>query len=207
LVIYTCFDGIYLRKQGSCPPAMGLHQEQEYVQRHLQELGLAPTWRTYEREKTGTEKAQVLGDAATIVCIFYFGREGEYYGIGTASKAQQLSQRRILKEVLDIPTSQGRRYDLKGGYPAWMEAHTTTPWILESSACTEIKAIILDESIDAITTADISVGGLGDLAQRTSMHVPGWSIYQTLARQFGKDFVHKHPITPLIQKPFYREAI
>ena len=184
-----------------------LHPKQEYVQRHLQQLGIVPTGRTYEQERTGTEKSQVLGDAATIVCVFYFGREGEYYGIASASKAQQLSQRRILKEVLGIPTSQGRRYDLNSGYPAWMEAHTTTPWLLESSAGKEIRAIILDESIDAIATADISVGGFGDLAQRTSMHLPGWSIYQILMQQFGRDFVHKHPITPQIQKDFYREAI
>ncbi len=186
---------------------ISLHPEQGYVQQYLQGLGITPTFWTYQKEKTGTEKAQVLGDRATIVCIFYFGREGEYYGIASASKAQQLSQRKVLKEVLGIPTSQGRRYDLNSGYPAWMEAHTTTPWLLESSAGKEVKAIILDESIDAIAAADISVGGFGDLAQRTSMHLPGWSIYEVLIRKFGEGFVHKHPITPPTQKDFYREAI
>ncbi|MBI2572867.1 hypothetical protein HYV86_03335 [Candidatus Woesearchaeota archaeon] len=172
---------------------MQLHPEQEYVYRHAADLGIQPRFYIHETATEGKTKVRTLPEGITVVCAYYFGLEGRFIGVVTACEPRRLSQRDLFSQVLGISRAQGKRYDLRAGTPKGMDRETCTPWMYHSSAEHEIQALIIDEGLDALASVDISIGGSGEEAQRTSMHLRGEGVYTILQREFGTERIRKHP--------------
>ncbi len=121
----------------------------------------------------------------------------KHYTRRAFTKFQQERKKTWKKEIQDrLHPSFKHSYGTGDLFPKGMEFGTATPFLEEikhSDLYGEVKAIFVHEqpSLDE-QIVDVSIGGKGDIAHRTSLQLPYGAIYTILKQKFP-DVVHKTP--------------
>ncbi len=169
--------------------------EQSYVLSQAKEQAIELTSIEYPPEIAKDEKGILQGKTKAdylgwttdrIICAYYFHDGTDFIGVIAPSSLPPFSQRDLFQRVLGLSRSQGKRYGINGTCPEGMEPGTCSPFPYESQVGTSIRDLLIcDVPKLADTTVDVSIGGEGDLAQRTSLHLPYSTISEILHHQFG----------------------
>jgi len=171
-----------------------LQKGQDYVAELSEKLGINVRAFRHEIETdTCFEKAKLLGwSPERVVKAIFFSREPNVYGfvfpeLGKDSPIR-VNTKEILPEILGISNKQAK--DFKNSYcPYGMEFGTCTPFVLEdsferASMGRLLRRIFIHEIPDDFL-ADISIGGIGEEARKTSLHLDYSGIYAILYDKFG----------------------
>lgn len=137
------------------------------------------------------EKAELLGwDPERIVKAVYFSDGGKMVGVITPEFGAPIPVKELLRAGLGLSGSRAKRYRVSSQTPVGMEHGTCSPFPYEGSMEMEISDLVIVDhpSIDD-TLVDISVGGTGEEAHKTSMHLPYGGIHTILRERFG-DRIH-----------------
>jgi hypothetical protein len=171
-----------------------LPSNQSYVLSHAKELRIVIKPVEYPKEIAkdergtlqGKTKAEYLGwTPERIICAYYFHDGPQFIGVIAPSSLPPLNQRDLFQKVLGMSRSQGKRYAVNGLCPEGMEPGTCSPFPSQSLVGKSIRDLLIYNSSELNQTpVDISIGGQGDLAQRTSVHIPYHGIHQILQKQF-----------------------
>jgi prolyl-tRNA editing enzyme YbaK/EbsC (Cys-tRNA(Pro) deacylase) len=170
-----------------------LHPEQDYVFDLANALGIEVKLVKHDKAtKTCYEKAGILGWSPERVVKAVYFHDGSYcdiIGIITPELGKKIDIQDVLPKALGISKEQAKRY-IPSLPPSGMEYGTCSPFPLESSMEDEITRIIIIDhpSIDD-KLVDISVGGSGEEAFKTSMHIPYKAVYDILYSKFGDKIV------------------
>lgn len=170
-----------------------LGEEQRYVADAVRALEVQiKAVRHDKATDTCFEKAAILGwPARRIVKAVFLHDEDKMYGfvfpeLGT-DKPVYLSSKEVLPRILDITRSQAKSYR-NGICPSGMEFGTCTPFVPERELETpdaRLKQIFIHHlpSLEA-ELVDISIGGFGPEAHKTSVHLPYGAIHDILRYRF-----------------------
>ncbi|MBD3164774.1 hypothetical protein GF323_06250 [Candidatus Woesearchaeota archaeon] len=172
-----------------------LSQGQEYVADATVALGVEVIAVEHDKAtNTCHEKAAILGwDAEQVVKAVFFYRGEEMYGfvfpeLGSKDKPLYLPAKEIIPRVLGISKNQAKKFN-NSYCPEGMEYGTCTPFVLQQSFSAEerrlIRMLVHDRTSLDNKIVDISIGGAGDTAHRTSVHLPYRGIYDILHHTFG----------------------
>ena len=180
-----------------------LHEEQNYVFEIARELGAETKLIHHSRttiscrEKLELLKEENLKEFSEwtldrIVKALYFSRNGlPFLGVITPEFERNIKSKDIFSGALGMPKGKAERYWIDPNHvPRGMSWGTCTPFPLIASVGTEISdLIIIDHNPVKNKLVNISIGGTGEGALRTSMHLPYQLIYEILKKTFG-DRVH-----------------
>lgn len=171
-----------------------LQKGQDYVAGLSEKLGIdIKAFRHDIETDTCFEKAKLLGwNPEQVVKTIFFSREPDVYGfvfpeLGKDSPIR-VNTKEILPEILGISNKQAK--DFKNSYcPYGMEFGTCTPFVLEDSFERTnmgrlLRKIFFHEMLDDFLS-DISIGGIGEEARKTSLHLKYSDIYNVLYAKFG----------------------
>ncbi|MCL5018197.1 MAG: hypothetical protein M1416_00305 [Candidatus Pacearchaeota archaeon] len=144
------------------------------------------------------EKAELLGwPADRIVKAIFVHKDEDFYGfvfpeLGKESP-RHLDIKETLPKVIDVSKKQAK--DFRNSYcPDGMEYGTCTPFVLEDSfserKIKKLRKIFIHEmNYQESSLADISIGGFGENAHKTSLHIGYSDIYKILKENFGDRIV------------------
>lgn len=175
-----------------------LQPGQSYVAEAASDLGLELKAAQHEvATDTCFEKAELLGweDAARVVKAVFFYKGEDLYGfifpeLGTEEDPRYIERKETLPKVLGVSRKQAKSFH-NSYCPDGMEYGTCTPFVLEDSfehdKDKKIKRLFVHDipSLDS-EVVDISIGGEGEEAHKTSLHLQYGSIYDILKHQFGE---------------------
>ncbi len=147
------------------------------------------------------EKLDILDDswsADRIVKAVFFGTNGNLYGLVFPELGTRENQRRIKKTDLGRAVGLTKK-QINGFYnsilPEKMEMGTCTPFVLEDAFNREddgymipLKKIIIYEPLRTDNRViDISIGGYGDEAHKTSLQLPADGMCKIMRSKFGEN--------------------
>jgi hypothetical protein len=178
-----------------------LHPQQQYVFEHAQQLAITPKLVTHPyATRSCAEKLRLLQGTfpdkgwylGRVVKALFAAVDDDTVCFVMPETGRKLTQD-LASHVyarLDLPTEEAYLTVDRMYVPESMEPGTCTPFVPEH----EMKLVdyIFIEDFPELTdiVVDISIGGVGKVARRTSMTLPYRSIFDILKRQFdGK--VHK----------------
>ncbi len=143
---------------------------------------------------SGHDKAAVMGwDLSRIVCALYLEDGGSFVGLVAPMSVGKIDQRSVLPSVIGgMSRSSAKRYSTKDFFPTGMERGTCTPLVYECDVASPVRYILFHDepSLDE-QVVDISVGGKGTLAQRTSAQLKYGDLYSILLGRFGDTVVRR----------------
>jgi len=136
------------------------------------------------------EKAGILGwPAERIVKAIFFNKGESIYGfvfpeLGERDSPQYI-EKEVLAKTLSITSTQAKKF--RNSYcPEGMEYGTCTPFVLEELFVNNLRDIhICNVPHLENSLVDISIGGFGEEAHRTSLHLNYKDIYSILYNKFG----------------------
>lgn len=164
---------------------------QEYVSSVAGELGIdvRAVWHEAMTD-TCFEKAEILGwDSRRVVKAVFLHKDREMYGfvfpeLG-AEKPLSVSAKDVLPSLLGISGKQAKKYR-NSVCPEGMEFGTCTPFVPEDAFNQGLSRLYIHNFSDIEDqVVDISIGGSGEGAHKTSLHLPYEGIYDILERRFG----------------------
>ncbi|MBS3076934.1 hypothetical protein J4233_01545 [Candidatus Pacearchaeota archaeon] len=188
------------RKLDYVPLEQALHGNQMYVVEAAGVLGIdVRAVRHDVATDTCFEKAELLGWLPTrVVKAVFFHRGGEMHGFVFPElgvwKPTYLDTRVVLPTLLGVSRSRAKDYR-NHICPEGMEFGTCTPFVFEDSFAElggRLSGVFIHEipGLDA-ETVDISIGGFGDVAHRTSVHLPYSGIHKILEYKFGGERIKR----------------
>ncbi len=143
---------------------------------------------------SGHAKAAVMGwDLSQMVCALYLEDAGSFIGLIAPMSVGKINQRSVLPKAIEgMSRSCAKRYSTKDVLPTGMERGTCTPLVYGCDVSTPVKHILFhDEPALDDTVVDISLGGRGELAQRTSAQLRYGDLYSLLVEKFGQGVVRR----------------
>ncbi len=169
-----------------------LQAGQIYVAELSEELGLDVKVVKHEfATDTCFEKADLLGwESNRVVKAVFFHREDISYGfifpeLGTKDSSKYINKKEVFPNLIGCSRKEAKNF--KNSYcPSGMEKGTCTPFVLEDSFEKGLERLFiydipqLDDQL-----VDISMGGYGEEAHKTSLHLPYKGIYKILNSKFG----------------------
>jgi len=170
-----------------------LNAGQFYVAELSEKLGIEIKAVKHEiATNTCFEKADLLGwEPERIVKAIFFHRDDDVYGFVFPELGKECPLKIDIKEVLPrvINISRKQAKSFKNSYcPEGMEYGTCTPFVFEDefNKANGLEKIFIHD-IPEINQKliDISIGGFGERAHKTSLHLNYEGIYQILNYKFG----------------------
>jgi hypothetical protein len=178
-----------------------LPREQAYVLEHAQQIGVVPNLIYHPRETdTCADKLSLLQarfpdqhwHLGRVVKTVFADVEDRLVGFTFPEKGLRISEGIVQRAYSQAGISgDWFKPDVKSWYiPPGMEGGTCTPFVPTSSMAFVDYLFIADYPGLDSEEVDISIGGSGEVAHRTSMFLPYGAIFEILRREFdGK--VHK----------------
>ncbi len=180
-----------------------LSEGQDYVAEVGEELSVDVQAMRHELATTTCyEKADLLGwDVERIVKVIFFRGEGKLYGLvfpelGTSEDPERFSKK-DLGAVLGYDKEQMSSIS-NSACPEGMEYGTCTPfvpdYVFEDDGYSSllVKIFVHDAPWLDNQIVDISIGGEGEEAHKTSLHLSYSGIYDILERRFGDKIVKEN---------------
>lgn len=177
-----------------------LQKGQEYVAELSEKLGI-PTKAVRHDIATDTcyEKLDILGDGWTIdriIKAIFLGTNGGLYGLVFPELGTRENPKRIKKVDLGRALGLGKK-QMNGFHnsvlPENMDYGTCSPFVLENAFeengyTIPLKKIFIYEPLKTDKRViDISIGGYGDDAHKTSLQLPADGMCKILTEQFGEN--------------------
>jgi prolyl-tRNA editing enzyme YbaK/EbsC (Cys-tRNA(Pro) deacylase) len=166
----------------------------EYVSALAKEFGISPIIIQHPRAtSTCYEKAELLGwQPQRVVKAIYAAVDDDICGFIFPELGQKLTEEDV-KRFYSQAGAETEEYYLqmsKWYIPQSMEIGTCTPFLLESDM--KIVDHIFVREVPSLDDqiVDISIGGKGQQAHRTSMHLPYSGIHRILSAKYGER-IHK----------------
>jgi len=174
-----------------------LQEGQRYVAQAASELRIdVKALRHDVATDTCHEKAELLGwdDVERVVKAVFFYKGKDLYGfifpeLGSEEDPRHIDKKETLPKILGVSRKQAKSFH-NAYCPEGMEYGTCTPFVLEGSfdddKDKQLRKIFIHDykRIDE-ETVDISIGGKGEDAHKTSLHLTYSGIYNILRHKFG----------------------
>lgn len=168
----------------------------DYIERFLGELGIEGKIQYHSKAtKTCVEKARMLSwPTERIIKAVYGLVNWQFYGFIFPEFCYKLdlgTLQHVFEQVSLSPPESTLDFSFsRRDIPSQMESGTCSPFITKEDM-DYLKAIfVCDVPSLEHEIVDVSLGGHGEEARRTSLHLPYGGIYNILRHQF-KDKVHK----------------
>ncbi len=183
-----------------------LQKGQEYVAELGEELGIPMKVVKHDIEtSTCYEKLDILGEGWTvdrIVKSVFFSGAGKIYGLIFPELGERENPECFSQKDLGAILGWGKKQTLNirnSACPYGMEFGTCTPFVLDYSFDEDEayplpleKIFIHDAPSIEDQIIDISIGGWGRDAHKTSIHLPYFGIYKILEKKFGDKIVKEN---------------
>lgn len=170
-----------------------LGKERNYVAEEAERLEYTLELQTHETStSTCYEKAEILGwHPSRIIKIVFFTYQSKVYGFVFPELGKKLESKDLAKS-LSISSSQAKKQVRNHYIPSGMEQGTCTPFITEQNIAQGLGKIFIHEMPELDReTVDISIGGTGEEAHKTSLHLQYKAIHEILTSKYGRERIIK----------------